>query len=303
MAKDNEVIRELKEKYIKSLSDLRQKYPEISYKQRSQSDDGTKANDINVYIDDKIALIIMADDLYPNGRLMTNNITQQEKDEAVLVEGRYDDKDEDSLYTKYRYRPKWTPAKYVRNFERYDDFLLEVEKIICRVLEVNMNNTVIKKTDINTPIPPKGMSADEFVVICPTCNEKFQHADRCPNCGQLIDYRKKQVFSVDFESNSRTIVTKCADYMKGENLIFTSENPYDNCPYYILKGKTSVGYRKGEGIVLYCAKDEIDKNAIVAQMGKKVLPNSEATRPYKIVFTSEEFPQAVEILTQNSKNM
>ena len=42
--------------------------------------------------------------------------------------------------------------------------------------------------DINTPLPPKGISADGTVVICPKCETKFKRAERCPDCGQLIKY-------------------------------------------------------------------------------------------------------------------
>ncbi len=46
----------------------------------------------------------------------------------------------------------------------------------------------VDNSDINTPLPPKGMSADGFVVICPRCNTKFKCAERCPECGQLMLY-------------------------------------------------------------------------------------------------------------------
>ena len=50
-------------------------------------------------------------------------------------------------------------------------------------------NACIETTaDINTPLAPKGESADGFVVICPRCDNKFKRAERCPDCGQLIRY-------------------------------------------------------------------------------------------------------------------
>ena len=42
--------------------------------------------------------------------------------------------------------------------------------------------------DINTPVEPKSISKDGIDVVCPRCEEKFKHADRCPECGQLIKY-------------------------------------------------------------------------------------------------------------------
>ncbi len=48
----------------------------------------------------------------------------------------------------------------------------------------------VNNSDINTPIEPKEMSADGFVVICPRCDTKFKRAERCPECGQLIKYQE-----------------------------------------------------------------------------------------------------------------
>ncbi len=45
-----------------------------------------------------------------------------------------------------------------------------------------------KIDDINIAVEPKGISADGFIVICPRCEGKFKHADRCPDCGQLIKF-------------------------------------------------------------------------------------------------------------------
>ena len=48
----------------------------------------------------------------------------------------------------------------------------------------------VSAISINTPISPKGMSTDGFVIICPRCENKFQRAERCPDCGQLIKYEE-----------------------------------------------------------------------------------------------------------------
>ncbi len=58
-------------------------------------------------------------------------------------------------------------------------------------IEKNLIKQGTKLVDsINTPMPPKGISADGFVVICPRCDSKFKRADRCPDCGQLIKYQE-----------------------------------------------------------------------------------------------------------------
>ncbi|MBE5919941.1 MAG: hypothetical protein E7272_08855 [Pseudobutyrivibrio ruminis] len=51
-----------------------------------------------------------------------------------------------------------------------------------------VNACLDSTADINTPMAPKGESADGFVVICPRCDTKFRRAERCPDCGQLIKY-------------------------------------------------------------------------------------------------------------------
>lgn len=148
MAKDNETIRELKEKYNRTLSELKEKYPEISFRPRSSIPDGTKANDINVEINGIIAATIFADDNYPCGRLMTRFLLPQEKTVAIQVEGRDPDPEPDSIYEKYRYRPKWKPTCWVRCFNSYDDFVYEIEKIICLALErpiLNKGNRTMGK--------------------------------------------------------------------------------------------------------------------------------------------------------------
>ena len=45
-----------------------------------------------------------------------------------------------------------------------------------------------KVVDINVPATPKALSVDGAVVVCPRCDNKFQRAERCPECGQLIKY-------------------------------------------------------------------------------------------------------------------
>ena len=58
-------------------------------------------------------------------------------------------------------------------------------------IEKNLIKQGTKLVDsINTPMLPKGMSAEGFVVICPRCDTKFKRADRCPDCGQLIKYQE-----------------------------------------------------------------------------------------------------------------
>ena len=148
MAKDNETIRKLKEKYNRTLLELKEKYPEMSFRPRSSSPDGTKANDINIEINGVIAATIFADDNYPCGRLMTRFLLPQEKAAAIQVEGRNPDPEPYSIYDKYRYRAKWKPTCWVRCFKSYDDFIYEIEKIICLALEKPIPNKSEKRKNM-----------------------------------------------------------------------------------------------------------------------------------------------------------
>ncbi len=65
----------------------------------------------------------------------------------------------------------------------------KVKTIGTPAYDIELLDAVDYKTkDINTPIPPLGISADGSVVICPRCETKFKRAERCPDCGQLIKY-------------------------------------------------------------------------------------------------------------------
>ncbi len=84
---------------------------------------------------------------------------------------KYDDKD---------WRARWKDETRII-FSSEEEFFSFVDECLSKD-----NNA-----DINTPLPPKGMSADGFVVICPRCDTKFKRAERCPECGQLINYEEE----------------------------------------------------------------------------------------------------------------
>ena len=106
----------------------------------------------------------------------------------------------------------------------------------------------------------------------------------------------------DPDEDIESIVVKLVAYMESRGISFRSVSKKKAASYGIMGGLTSVSYRKKEGVVLYCAKDGIDKTRIATTMHKKVLPNGEATRPYKLAFTQEEFPEAVTLLLLNAEN-
>ncbi|MBE5919943.1 MAG: hypothetical protein E7272_08865 [Pseudobutyrivibrio ruminis] len=91
-------------------------------------------------------------------------------------------------------------------YEKYKSILIDAEEIKSErkgkrkfrlingheeeIIELarQMGLVSFELNDINIPVEPKGISADGFIVICPRCEGKFKHADRCPDCGQLIKY-------------------------------------------------------------------------------------------------------------------
>lgn len=94
------------------------------------------------------------------------------------------------LYSKYQAvidkydEKKWNqknPEEVRIVFNNEEEFFGFVDECLGK----NEDNS-----DINTQLPPKGMSADGFVIICPRCDSKFKRAKRCPNCGQLIKYQE-----------------------------------------------------------------------------------------------------------------
>ena len=164
---------------------------------------------------------------------------------------------------------------------------------------------------INDPIPPKDIlkSNSGYTYICGRCGSSFIAAKRCSECGQLVlspetellppNNNEKLYFNPD--ETPSNIVTELIRYMEAKGLVFSSKVINASGSYGILKGKSSIGYRK-EGIVMYCAKDEIDKNSIVSVLKLPVYKNSQATRPYKLVLTESEFVKAVELLKKNENN-
>ncbi|WP_026527814.1 hypothetical protein [Butyrivibrio sp. VCD2006] len=94
-----------------------------------------------------------------------------------------------SLYRKYRTLiEKYEDKEWYEKWgEEETRMVFDEEEKFFEFSDACFGKTV-DNSDINTPLPPKGMSADGFVVICPRCETKFKRADRCPDCGQLIKY-------------------------------------------------------------------------------------------------------------------
>ena len=91
-------------------------------------------------------------------------------------------------------------VKYGRIIDKYDDKEWKANHDETRIIFYSSEaffdfvdecfGKNVDNSDINTPLEPKGMSADGYVVICPRCDTKFKRADRCPECGQLIKYQE-----------------------------------------------------------------------------------------------------------------
>lgn len=122
---------------------------------------------------------------------------------------------------------------------------------------------------------------------------------------------------IDVKEKGSVIVANLIGYMKEQGLKFKEGgiNLLDTSPFGVLKGESSVGFRKRRKaqdgsnryeqfnrIVLFCTKT--DSLNIEREMGKKDLGNkSDPCRPYCYAFTDEEFPTAVRILKLNPENI
>ena len=106
--------------------------------------------------------------------------------------------------------------------------------------------------------------------------------------------------------DSRKIVTKLVDYMKGEGLSFSKINLDDSSPYAILNGKSSVGYRERSkwnktGIVFFCTKADADN--LSRGLNVTLDDNSnDKTRPYAVFVRDNDISEAVKALKKNPLN-
>lgn len=121
---------------------------------------------------------------------------------------------------------------------------------------------------------------------------------------------------IDKDEDSASIVSKLMKYMVARGLKFNEKevNLEDSSPYAVLKGGTSLGYRKKKAltpgsrrlsefnkIVLFCTED--DKDLIERYMHKIDLGNkNDKYRPYCFGFDISEFEQAVSLLLRNPRN-
>ena len=126
-----------------------------------------------------------------------------------------------------------------------------------------------------------------------------------------LEELEKRVLEIGDRDEQRTTVALLTAYMIKRGLVFYKDISDDANPRAILTGKTSVRYHRTtkiggdrNRIILYCAKNEIDKKNISAEMGKTFFDNMrcDSTRPFGTAFDPHEFPQAVSILLKNEDN-
>jgi len=106
---------------------------------------------------------------------------------------------------------------------------------------------------------------------------------------------------LDKDASVESVIRQLVNYMQQRGIAFKSVNYSGAQTTAIMPSMTSVNWKKKE-IVLFCHKDNEDRDRIMSIMGKTYEHNSESTRPYKFIFTEEEFPQVVTILLMNEKN-
>ena len=57
-----------------------------------------------------------------------------------------------------------------------------------------------------------------------------------------------------------------------------------------------------KGIVFFCSKDRVDRDALEKELGLAVEDNNDSERPYAIFIPDEKFEQATYILLKNERN-
>ncbi len=126
------------------------------------------------------------------------------------------------------------------------------------------------------------------------------------------DTIEERVVKIKPDCDKHLAVALLIAYMEKRGLKFYNDGDKaeSNSPYGILTGKTSVGFKKPDlpeinepKVVLYCARDNVDRDRIKLQMNKKFHENSETTRPFFMMFDPDEIPQVVTLLLENPKNV
>lgn len=112
---------------------------------------------------------------------------------------------------------------------------------------------------------------------------------------------------INEEKRNDEIVRDMYEFMSNKGIAFKGINT-NGTPTATLKGETGIGYRrwskhKEKGVVIYCAKDEIDKNALVRELNLTVYDNGDTARPYALYIPIERFEEAVDILSKNDFNL
>ena len=126
------------------------------------------------------------------------------------------------------------------------------------------------------------------------------------------DTIEERVVKIKPDCNKHLAVALLIAYMEKRGLKFYNDGDKaeSNAPYGILTGKTSVGFKKPNlpeinepKVVLYCSRDNVDRDRIKLHMHKRIYKNSEPTRPFFITFEPDEIPQMVTLLLENPKNV
>ena len=115
------------EKQVRVLESIKNEYPRISWKQRGLSQN--KINDINVYYDDTRIMILSSNHNEPFGKYSTDYVSPEQKRSAILLEGRMQDPEPETLSFKFRHRPKWD-MKWYKSYNSYDQLKEEIIGII-----------------------------------------------------------------------------------------------------------------------------------------------------------------------------
>ncbi len=126
------------------------------------------------------------------------------------------------------------------------------------------------------------------------------------------DTIEERVVKIKPDCDKHLAVALLIAYMENRGLRFYNDGDKveSKDPYGILTGKTSVGFKKPNlpeinepKVVLYCSRDNVDRDRIKLYMHKRIYKNSEPTRPFFLTFEPDEVPQMVTLLLENPKNV
>ena len=128
---------------------------------------------------------------------------------------------------------------------------------------------------------------------------------------EALDISTLEKMLIDIKSEKKQVdkLRIILAYLKKRNVNIYKNNLHQSPPNIILNSGSSVGYRNKmelcpakNKIVVFCYKDNEDRNRFESRMGKKAFENTEATRPAGFTFEPEEFIEAINLLLENPKN-